>query len=158
MKGLRVLVIVFVLIGVLGFGSMIYLLNFKQDQNHFGEELLKYTDITRDYWKNVTVEYQGKTYQIEDSDQVYQLYFSVNLGGTTRRLLLFHKNYDTDSVAINFGDTAKITVTKIPEDVMEDGVIMKYENYEKGKTTYYRVKKVKMFEHILDVFYNEKEE
>ncbi|MEG0805801.1 MAG: hypothetical protein RR364_01830 [Lachnospiraceae bacterium] len=152
MKGYRIFIGLFILIFVGGGTFLIYILNYKMDNNSFGDELIPYTDEANEYSHNVTVDFNGKNYKIHPS-KVSDIYIVITRGSFDRKKLIFKKEFNIENLVIHFGDDYEITVMRTMKAEKGDGVIIKFKNLVKNRTKYYSLEGYKTFEHIIEIFH-----
>ena len=150
MKSMRLPLAILGVFFLIGFGALIFLWTSKNDETHFADQLLDYTDVTVPELNEITVSYQGRDYEITgwDVDDIYRI---LDRGDSLRTKLLFNKETGKDVIRMQFGDTADIYVSKDEEQPDKDITIMKYKDLENNRTKYYKVENLGMFEHILKV-------
>lgn len=151
MKSMRLPLAIIGAFFLVGFGALIFLWTSKDDETHFADQLMDYTDVTVPEMNKITVSYQGRDYEITGWD-VDDIYTVINRGdGVYRTRLFFNKEPGKDVIRLQFGDTADIYISKDEDKPKEDIAIMKYKDLENNRTRYYKVEDLAMFEHILKI-------
>ena len=151
MKSMRLPLAILGVFFLIGFGTLIFLWTSKNDETHFADQLLDYTDVTVPELNKIKVSYEGRNYEVTgwDVDDIYKI---IDRGdGYYRTKLLFNKEPGKNVIRLQFGDTADIYVSKDEEQPDKDITIMKYKDLVNNKTKYYTVKDLELFEHILKV-------
>lgn len=150
MKSMRLPLAILAVFFLIGFGALYFLWTSKNDETHFADQLMDYTDVTVPEMNKITVSYQGRNYDVTgwDVDDIYRI---LDRGDSLRTKLLFNKEPGKDVIRMMFGDTADIYVSKDEDQPGKDIAIMKYKDLENNKTKYYTVENLRMFEHILEV-------
>ena len=151
MKSMRLPLAILGVFFLIGFGTLIFLWTSKNDETHFVDQLLDYTDVTVPELNKIKVSYEGRNYEVTgwDVDDIYKI---IDRGdGYYRTKLLFNKEPGENVIRLQFGDTADIYVSKDEEQPDKDITIMKYKDLVNNKTKYYTVKDLELFEHILKV-------
>lgn len=151
MKSMRLPLAILGVFFLIGFGTLIFLWTSKNDETHFADQLLDYTDVTVPELNKIKVSYEGRNYEVTgwDVDDIYKI---IDRGdGYYRTKLLFNKEPGKNLIRLQFGDTADIYVSKDEEQPDKDITIMKYKDLVNNKTKYYTVKDLELFEHILKV-------
>ena len=151
MKSMRLPLAILGVFFLIGFGAFYFLWTSKNDETHFADQLMDYTDVTVPEMNKITVSYQGRDYEITgwDVDDIYRI---LDRGdGYYRTKLLFNKEPGKNVIRMQFGDTADIYVSKDEDQPDKDITIMKYKDLENNKTKYYTIENLAMFEHILKV-------
>ena len=151
MKSMKLPLAILGVFFLIGFGALIFLWTSKNDETHFADQLLDYTDVTVPELNKIKVSYEGRNYEVTgwDVDDIYKI---IDRGdGYYRTKLLFNKEPGENVIRLQFGDTADIYVSKDEEQPDKDITIMKYKDLVNNKTKYYTVKDLELFEHILKV-------
>ena len=151
MKSMRLPLAILGVFFLIGFGTLIFLWTSKNDETHFADQLLDYTDVTVPELNKIKVSYEGRNYEVTgwDVDDIYKI---IDRGdGYYRTKLLFNKEPGENVIRLQFGDTADSDVSKDEEQPDKDITIMKYKDLVNNKTKYYTVKDLELFEHILKV-------
>ena len=150
MKSMRMPLAILGVFFLIGFGALYFLWALKNDETHFANQLMDYTDVTVPEMNKITVSYQGRDYEITgwDVDDIYRI---LDRGDALRTKLLFKKELGKDTIRMQFGDTADIYVSKDEDQPDKDITIMKYKDLENHKTKYYIIENLAMYEHILKV-------
>ena len=156
MKGSRILIGLTLLFFVGGFGFLYHIWSYQNDQTHFADELIPFTDVTRPEKNKVQVKYKDKEYNLIGWD-VVDVYTVLNRGDGSRVKLIFKKEPKTQSIQFTFKDTADITVFQAESDPDIDKVIIKYHDMLKNTTKYYTVEGLVMFKHLVEVLEPKKE-
>ena len=151
MKSMVVPLTILGLFFLIGFGTLYFLWSSKNDETHFADQLLDYTDITVPDKNKIKATYQGRNYEITglDVDDIYRI---LDLGdGFYRTRSIFKKDLGKDIIRLQFGDTADIYLSKDDTQPERDVTIMKYKDLEDNKTKYYTVEYLRMFDRILEI-------
>lgn len=128
----------------------VYALTYNYDKIHFAEDLIPYTDVSHPEMNKAIVEYDGETYELIGWD-VANLYRVINRGDSSRKKLLFHKNYDTKKMKITFEGAATIICQPTSYKEFEDKVYIKYVNEINHTTHYYEIEGLRMFPSLLEI-------
>ena len=151
MKSMKLPLAILGVFFLLGFGTFYFLWTAKNDETHFADQLMDYTDVTVPEMNKMRASYQGRYYDITgwDVDEIYRI---IDRGdGFYRQKLLYNKEPGENAIRLQFGDTADILISKDEKQPDRDITIMKYKDLENNKTKYYTVEDLNMFNHILEV-------
>lgn len=130
-------------------GFMVFVSNYYYSFSHFGEDIMRYTE-----WQNpelsVTVKYNGRNYYLNGGEMA-DVTYTLLRGSLTNRMRKYFKDgsdYEGMPKIEVVYDKVDIVVYDIGDED-DDRCFMVYKKAN-GRTEYFEVRKLAMFEHLVD--------